>query len=76
MSGAWERCRPERRQGGSRRGPALRRPARSGHVWQGPVIGVVLGRHLLKLDLLADADPDQIVEFLRPTIRSLTKADD
>lgn len=40
------------------------------------LIGVVLGRHLLKLDPLADADPDQIVEILRPTIRSLTKADD
>jgi AcrR family transcriptional regulator len=40
------------------------------------LIGVVLGRHLIKLDPLANADPDQIVEILRPSIRSLTKADD
>jgi AcrR family transcriptional regulator len=39
------------------------------------LIGVVLGRHLIKLDELADADPDQIVEILRPAVRSLTKAD-
>ncbi|GAA4639586.1 TetR family transcriptional regulator [Actinoallomurus vinaceus] len=40
------------------------------------LIGVAVGRHLIKLDHLADADPDQIVEILRPSIRSLTKADD
>lgn len=39
-------------------------------------LGVVLGRHLLRLDPLTDADPDQIIEILRPSIRSLTKADD
>jgi AcrR family transcriptional regulator len=39
------------------------------------LIGAVLGRHLIKLDQLADADPDQIVELLRPAILSLTKAD-
>ncbi|MCO6005209.1 TetR family transcriptional regulator [Actinoallomurus purpureus] len=40
------------------------------------LIGVALGRHMIKLDHLADADPEQIVEILRPAIRSLTKADD
>ncbi|MEV5754047.1 TetR family transcriptional regulator [Actinoallomurus sp. NPDC052308] len=40
------------------------------------LIGLAVGRHLIKLDHLADADPDQIVELLRPSIRSLTKADD
>lgn len=39
------------------------------------LIGVVLGRHLVKLDELADADPDEIVELLRPAVLSLTKAD-
>lgn len=39
------------------------------------LIGVVLGRHLIKLDELADANPDQIVELLRPAVLSLTKAD-
>jgi AcrR family transcriptional regulator len=39
------------------------------------LIGVVLGRHLIKLDHLADADPQQIVDILRPCVRSLTKAD-
>jgi hypothetical protein len=39
------------------------------------LIGAVLGRHLIKLDGLADADPEEVVELLRPAIRSLTKAD-
>jgi AcrR family transcriptional regulator len=39
------------------------------------LIGVVLGRHLIKLDHLADADPERIVEILRPAIRSITKAE-
>lgn len=38
------------------------------------LIGVVLGRHLIKLDQLADADPQRIVDILRPCVRSLTKA--
>jgi AcrR family transcriptional regulator len=40
------------------------------------LIGVVLGRHLVKLEELADADPDEIVELLRPVVRSLTKAEE
>jgi len=39
------------------------------------LIGVVLGRHLVKLDPLADADPEQIVELLRPAVLSLTGVD-
>jgi F0F1-type ATP synthase assembly protein I len=39
------------------------------------LIGVVLGRHLIKLDYLADADPQRLVDILRPCVRSLTKAD-
>lgn len=40
------------------------------------LVGVAVGRHLVRLDPLADADPDQIVEILRPCVRSLTRADD
>ncbi|HEX5114881.1 MAG TPA: TetR family transcriptional regulator [Pseudonocardiaceae bacterium] len=39
------------------------------------LIGVVLGRHLVQLDHLADADPEQIIDILRPCVRSLTAAD-
>lgn len=39
------------------------------------MIGVVLGRHLIKFDHLAAADPERIIEILAPCIRSLTKAD-
>jgi AcrR family transcriptional regulator len=39
------------------------------------LIGIVLGRHLLKLDHLVDADPAHVVDLLRPVVRSLTKAD-
>ncbi len=39
------------------------------------LIGVVLGRHLLKLDHLADADPDKIIDLLRPAVESLTRAE-
>ncbi|HEY1573364.1 MAG TPA: TetR family transcriptional regulator [Pseudonocardiaceae bacterium] len=39
------------------------------------LIGVILGRHLLQLDHLADADPQQIIDILRPCVRSLTAAD-
>lgn len=39
------------------------------------LIGVVIGRHLIKLDHLADADPQQVVDILRPCVRALTKAD-
>ena len=38
------------------------------------LIGIVLGRHLIKLDHLTDADPERVVEILRPAIRSITKA--
>lgn len=40
------------------------------------MIGVVVSRHLLKFDDLRDAPPEQIVELLRPCLRSLTHADD
>ncbi|WP_160573788.1 TetR/AcrR family transcriptional regulator [Actinomadura physcomitrii] len=39
------------------------------------LIGVALGRHLLALDHLADADPDRVVDILRPAVRAVTKAD-
>lgn len=39
------------------------------------LIGIVLGRHLIRLDHLADAAPERIVEILRPAVRSITKAD-
>lgn len=36
------------------------------------LIGVIVSRHLLKLDDLRDAPPEQIIELLRPCLRSLT----
>ena len=39
------------------------------------MIGVIVSRHLLKADSLADASPQQIVGLLRPCLRSLTLAD-
>ncbi|MGI8335777.1 TetR family transcriptional regulator [Actinomadura scrupuli] len=39
------------------------------------LIGVVVSRHLLKFDDLRDAPPEQIIELLRPCLRSLTHAD-
>jgi len=39
------------------------------------LVGIVLCRHLIKLDHLAEADPEQVVEILRPAVRSITKAD-
>ncbi|QKG22254.1 TetR/AcrR family transcriptional regulator [Actinomadura verrucosospora] len=37
------------------------------------LIGIALGRHLLALDHLADADPDRIVEILRPAVRAVVE---
>ncbi len=34
-------------------------------------IGVIVGRYLLKLDGLKDADPSEVIELLRPCFRSL-----
>ncbi|MEV4124482.1 TetR family transcriptional regulator [Nocardia sp. NPDC049707] len=39
------------------------------------LLGIVLCRHLVKLDHLTEADPDRVVEILRPVVRSITKAD-
>jgi AcrR family transcriptional regulator len=39
------------------------------------LLGIVLCRHLVKMDHLAEADPDRVVEILRPVVRSITKAD-
>ena len=39
------------------------------------MLGVILSRHLLKTDSLADAAPQEIVGLLRPCLRSLTLAD-
>jgi AcrR family transcriptional regulator len=35
------------------------------------MVGVVLGRYVLKLDGLADAEPDEILELLRPLVADL-----
>ena len=39
------------------------------------ILGVVVSRHLLKSGGLTDADPEQIIDLLRPGLRSLTRAD-
>ena len=44
-------------------------------VTNAALIGVVLGRHLIRLDHLADADPERVIALLRPAVRSLTRAD-
>jgi hypothetical protein len=38
------------------------------------LIGIVLGKHLVRLDHLADADPERVIDILRPAVRSLTRA--
>jgi AcrR family transcriptional regulator len=40
------------------------------------VLGVIVSRHLLKLDELAEATPEQVIELLRPCLRLLTRADE
>jgi hypothetical protein len=35
-------------------------------------LGLVIGRHLLQLDGLRDAHPEQIIDLLRPCIQALT----
>jgi hypothetical protein len=35
-------------------------------------LGITVSRHLIKSDVLATADPDQIIELLRPGLHSLT----
>lgn len=37
------------------------------------ILGLVIGRHLLKQDALAEAKPEAIVELVRPLFRSLVK---
>lgn len=39
------------------------------------ILGVVVSRHLLESGGLAGADPDHIIDLLRPCLRSLTRAD-
>ena len=40
------------------------------------LLGITVSRHLLKYDELADADPMQIIELLRPGLRSLAAGSD
>ena len=40
-------------------------------VW----LGVIVSRHLLKSDALSAASPQQVIDLLRPCLRSLTRAD-
>jgi AcrR family transcriptional regulator len=40
------------------------------------LLGITVSRHLLKYDELADADPMQIIELLRPGLRSLAAGGD
>ena len=49
--------------------------AQAGDLISAITLGVILSRHLLKTDSLADAAPQQIVGLLRPCLRSLTLAD-
>jgi AcrR family transcriptional regulator len=37
------------------------------------ILGVVINRHLLRLDALAGADPEHILDLLRPCLRPLTE---
>ena len=38
------------------------------------VLGVIVSRHMLKLEELAEATPEQVIELLRPCLRLLTRA--
>jgi AcrR family transcriptional regulator len=38
-------------------------------------LGVIVSRHLLKSDDLGNAGPEQVIDLLRPCLRSLTRAD-
>ncbi|WP_203855701.1 TetR/AcrR family transcriptional regulator [Plantactinospora mayteni] len=49
---------------------ALLRTALTGAI----TLGVVVGRHLLQLDGLRDASPEQITDLLRPCLESLTRS--
>ena len=39
------------------------------------MLGVIVSRHLLNSDVLTAASPEQIIDLLRPGLRSLTRAD-
>jgi Tetracyclin repressor-like, C-terminal domain len=39
------------------------------------MLGVIVSRHLLNSDELTAASPQQVVDLLRPCLRSLTRAD-
>ena len=39
------------------------------------MLGVIVSRHLLSSDALAGASPQQVIDLLRPCLRSLTRAD-
>jgi AcrR family transcriptional regulator len=39
------------------------------------MLGVIVSRHLLNTDALTAASPEQIIDLLRPALRSLTRAD-
>jgi AcrR family transcriptional regulator len=39
-------------------------------------LGIMVSRHLIKSDELASADPDQVIDLLRPCLLSLTAATD
>jgi AcrR family transcriptional regulator len=38
------------------------------------MLGVIVSRHLLSTDALSDASPQQVIDLLRPCLRSLTQA--
>ena len=39
------------------------------------MLGVIVSRHLLHSDELTAASPQQVIDLLRPCLRSLTRAD-
>lgn len=39
------------------------------------MLGVIVSRHLVKSDGLSEASPQQVIDLLRPCLRSLTRAD-
>ncbi|WP_428934066.1 TetR family transcriptional regulator [Streptomyces sp. ACT015] len=46
-----------------------------GSLLSATILGVILGRHLLELDGLKDAPPQEIIDLLRPVVRGLAAAD-
>ena len=56
--------------------PRAGRGAAGGHAQAAMVLGVIVVQPMLKLEELAEATPEQVIELLRKGLRLLTRADE